>query len=99
RSAATGPRGLRALRKQLAGGKALDGVLGDRGHQVDLAVDDAADADDARAEAVAQRVGHRTQPVRVESVDPARHDGDTVDLPRARYQVGGATAREPGLHL
>src|SRR2546430_2456921 len=79
--------------------EALGEVVGDGGDEVHLAVDDAPDADDARAETVAERVEIGAEAVGVEAVDPPGAHGDAVDLPRRRDQVLRAGAREPGLEL
>src|SRR2546422_9484665 len=52
-SAAPAAGGLRHLLDELAGRETLDEVPGDGGHEGDPAVEHAADADDARADAVA----------------------------------------------
>src|SRR5438552_2620004 len=79
--------------------EALGEVVGGGGDEVHLAVDDAPDADDARAETVAERVGDRAEAVGIEAVDPPGDHGDAVDLPRRRDQVLRAGARDPGLEL
>src|SRR5439155_15771943 len=87
------------LLDELAGLEALGQVPGDGSDEVDLAVDDGAEADHARAEPVAEGVDDGAKALGIEAVDTSGDHGDTRDFFRGLDQLLGPALGQPRLEL
>src|SRR5262249_39449132 len=92
-AAPTAAGGLGDFLDQPPGMEPRNQVLTHGSHQVDLAVQDAGDTNDARAKPLAQPVHHGTQAFGIEPIDTTRNDGDAVDLAGTVHQLIGARSR------